>query len=87
MLIQYKYKVMEPFVVKDGTILKIKKWTKVGHEGMPFGMKCYKPSRRKWDYVDYTGTSHLGNIEQCQSTKELVGRGWLVYIDSRRIWK
>jgi len=87
MLTQYRYKIIEPFVIKDGVILKVKKWKKTGRESMPFGMHCYKPSKRRWDYVDYTGDSYYGQINKAESTRELVDRGWLVYIDRRKIGK
>ena len=81
MITQYKYKVLTPFCTHRERVLKITQWTSTKSGKKPFGLNCYKPSNRKFDYVDYEGD----DIEQCISTKILVDRGVIEYIGKREL--
>ena len=84
MLIQHRYKIVTPFLVRNGVILKKTKWKRVGHSEMPTDIRCYKPSKRKWDYVDYSGRTYYGSMKICEITHELERAGKLIYIGVKK---
>jgi uncharacterized protein with WD repeat len=56
MLVQWRYKIVRRFGRKDGEIIvgsQVRKFMKM--KPRPAGLFLYKPSKRKYDYVDYTG--------------------------------
>lgn len=84
MLIQHRYKITAPFIIRDGVIIRRITWKRTSHEGMPYEMKAYKPSKKRWDFVDYSGKTYYGDMEICETTRELERRGKLIYIGVKK---
>lgn len=48
----------------------------------PVGVRLYKPSKRKYDYVDYTGVYKQQNVEPSELTCILEFLGYIKFVES-----
>ena len=56
MIVQWRFKVCECFAIYNDEIVRGDYlYGYRGGRATPSGMRVYRPSRRQWDFVDYTG--------------------------------
>lgn len=83
MIVQWRYKVCKIFALHDGEVLigeRLKKYR--GGNGKPRGMFIHKPTKRKYDYVDYTGRILKTDLEFCEETCILELLGYIKFVES-----
>ena len=84
MLTQWRYKIVERFAIVNGEIVSGKVSSKLVHiKPRPKGLFLYKPSTRKYDYVDYTGSVKGQETEVTDRTCTLEILGYIKFISSR----
>lgn len=82
MLTQWKYKVCEWFAIQGGEIVVGEFLSKYrGGKARPVGMYIYKPTKRKYDYVDYTGKFKGQDLGFCETTCFLEMLGYIRFVE------
>lgn len=88
MLKQWRYKVCEKFATIDGEIISGDDVTVLQHtKPYPDRFLLYKPSQKKYDYVDYTGRINKQDAFIAENTCILEVMGFIKFISSREIGK
>jgi hypothetical protein len=88
MLYQWRYKVLRFFgVVKGWVVIESRLDDMVGTKPRPSGLMLYKPTKRKYDYFDYSGNELGENVELCETTKTLLKKGYIKFINKKVVWK
>ena len=82
MLTQWRYKVSKDFGKWDGSIVGGRKLNKIVHsKPYPDGFFLYRETKRKYDYVDYTGVHKGVCVTLSDMTPLLEFLGYIKYID------
>lgn len=86
MLTQWRYKICKKFTVEGGKIYGAKRTDYYLHtKPRPDDVYLYKPSGKKYDYVDYTGSGkHLG-VTCCDKTTMLEFLGYIKYVERKSL--
>ena len=82
MLIQWRYKIVQRFARNDGELIfsqNLKKLYRL--KPRPTGLFLYKPSSRRYDYVDYTGRVKGTQVEVDEMTAYLEMLGYIKFIE------
>lgn len=83
MLVQWRYKIQKCFAIQDGEILKGDYLLSYrGGKAKPEGMYIHKPTRRKWDFVDYTGRFKGQDLDFEELTCILEMLGFIKFVES-----
>jgi hypothetical protein len=82
MLVQWRYKVCKRFA-RQGTeiITGIRVKQIACSKPRPVGLFLYKPSKRGYDYVDYTGRYNRTEVDVSDSTCYLEALGLIKFVD------
>ena len=84
MLQQWRFKVTKKFAVCDGEIYAGKTYDRIIRtKPRPFRMFLYKPSSKRYDYVDYTGRVKGGQAQLSEITPLLEFFEFIKFVDSR----
>jgi len=84
MLVQWRYKIRGKFGVLDGTLIEGKMLEDIIHsKPRPNRFFIYRASKRKYDYVDYTGVFKGKEVEPSFTTLMLEFLGYISYIDNQ----
>jgi len=82
MLVQWKYKIIKKFAVERGRIVDKSRMVKIEHtKPYPDGFNLYRPTKRKYDYVDYTGRYKGVNVDFSDYTTLLEFFGYIKFIE------
>jgi len=82
MLRQWRFKIVQRFARSDGELVcsgKINRLRKL--KPRPTGLFLYKPSNRRYDYVDYTGKVKGAQVEVDEKTAYLEMLGYIKFIE------
>ena len=82
MLVQWRYKVCEWFATCGDSIVTgehLKQFR--GGKVRPQGIQIYKPSKRRYDYVDYTGTHKRQEVPVDEITCYLEILGYIRFVE------
>jgi len=83
MIVQWKYKVCRLFAV-EGEDIVLGEYLD-GYRGgraCPKGMHIYRPTQRRYDFVDYTGRGKHKDLEFCETTCILEMLGYIKFVGS-----
>ena len=84
MLRQWRFKICKKFTVEDGKIYGEDVTEHYLHtKPRPDGVFLYKPSKKKYDYVDYTGSGIHYGLDASDKTTTLEILGYIKYIDCK----
>lgn len=84
MLYQWRYKILRRFGTLEGGIVKGEELSLiVGSKPRPKGFRLYKPTRKRFDFVDYTGNEFGKNVERDEITTLLIGEKYIQYIEKK----
>ena len=85
MLIQWKYKVCDKFARSNkGIIITSEKLEKFEHtKPRPDRIYLYKPTKRKYDYIDYTDSK--GEVDVCEYTMLLEIMGYIKFVEQEKL--
>ena len=82
MLVQWKYKIVKKFAVENSAIVDRSRVIKIEHtKPYPDGFNLYKPTKRKYDYVDYTGNYRGHEVDFSDYTTLLEFLGYIKFIE------
>ena len=83
MLKQWKYKVLEWFAIQGEEIIVGDFLSGYrGGRATPSRMFIYRPTKRKYDYVDYTGKVKGKELDVCELTCYLEILGYIKFIEA-----
>ena len=81
MLVQWQYKITERFAREGDEILFGATYSrKKKLKPRPTGLFLYKPTGRRYDYVDYTGRVCGQEVEFCEITVYLEALGYIKFV-------
>jgi hypothetical protein len=82
MLVQWRYKVCKRFARQGSEIITGVRVAQIaGSKPRPMGLFLYKPSKRKYDYVDYTGSYRRNGIDASDATCYLELLGLIKFVE------
>ena len=82
MIKQWRYKVCEWFAIQGDEIIVGEFLSGYrGGRATPEKMFIYKPTKRKYDYVDYTGRFKKKEVDFCEITCYLELLGYIRFIE------
>ena len=83
MLVIWRFKVQKLFAIQGDSIVVGKHLnTYRGGKAKPRKMYIYKPSRYRYDYVDYTGRVSRTEVDAHDLTCELEFLGYIKFVES-----
>ena len=83
MLKQWRFKVCDKFATLDGEVIYGDRVKAIQHtKPFPERFLLYKPTARKYDYVDYSGRILKTDVEIAYKTCELEFLGYIKFISS-----
>jgi len=85
MLNEYRYKIKDMFVTYKGEVYVGKdRIRKLRYsKPRPRGMFFYKPTKKKYDYFDYTGWELGERVLQCELTHRLLKMGLIDFVSRK----
>ncbi len=82
MLVQWRFKVVQDFARDGDNIFVDESFERVRRmKPRPTGTFLYRPSRRRYDYVDYTGRFRKQDVDVCDTTFLLESLGLIKFIE------
>lgn len=85
MLVQWRYKICKKFARCDGEIKGHKTVRKYEHtKPIPDKVFLYKPTQKKYDYIDYTGECKGGVADISDDTIMLEVLGYIKFVSSNK---
>lgn len=82
MLKQWRFKTCQWFAIQEGEVI-VGEFLE-GYRGgraRPEGMYIYKPSKRRYDYVDYTGRHKRSEVQVSDLTCILEFLGYIKFVE------
>ena len=85
MLVQWRYKVCDKFARSDqGIIIASEKMHKIEHtKPRPDRVFLHKPTKRRYDYVDYTDND--GDVDVNYTTVILEFMGYIKFVEREKL--
>jgi hypothetical protein len=84
MLVQWRYKIKKKFADCKGELFTGRSYNKYRRtKPRPVRMFLYKPSKKKYDYFDYSGTAKNGGTEVSDTTCTLELLGYIKFIEKK----
>jgi hypothetical protein len=84
MLVQWRYKVKKRFSTCGGNVYCKRKYLESRDNRFPLGTPfLYKPSRKRYDYVDYTGRVCKCGVEASEVTQFLEFLGYIKFVEKK----
>jgi hypothetical protein len=81
-LTQWRYKIVRRFARCDGELITGRKVDKLQSlKPRPRGLFLYKPTKRKYDYVDYTGRFKKQDVDVTMNTCYLETLGVIKFVE------
>lgn len=85
MLTQWKYKIVQKFTIDNGEIHGPEVTNHYLHtKPRPDGVFLYKPTKKGYDYVDYTGCGKHEDVDISDKTFKLEILGYIKYVSRRK---
>ena len=85
MLVQWRYKVCCDFGKQDGSIINGRKLESIKHsKPYPDRFFLYRVSKRKYDYVDYTGVYKGKQVNPSGLTSMLEFLGYIRFVSKEK---
>jgi len=83
MLVQWRFKVMCEFATCESEIYTGHYKEFLAMKPRPERLFLYRPSSKRYDYVDYTGKTKGVKVDLCDNTPMLEFLGYIKFVDSK----